>query len=393
MRKLLAFLACFFWLANFAVFGVTTALMPPPFTQFLDNNGHPLSGGFVFTYQAGTSTPQATYTDSTGATANANPIVLDAGGFPSSGGNRVGVWLQSGLSYKIVVQNFASVQQWAADNVVEFLGSSVAGGSTTQVQYNCSGSFCGNAGFTYTVGSQTANLVALNLTSGGTFAGSIGGTPTFTGALVFSGNPSFTGSPSFSTGTPVFNNGANMGTGTFSGANTFSGNKIFSGTPVFQTGASLTGTFSGNPAFSGTPSFSGTPTYSNGATFSSISPTAPTASPGDNTTKVATTAFVAAAIPAVSGSTSVHIGSLYFQWATGPTRGNSEGTDTTNLPVTCPTAIDNVQVTYVKESPGSGSDDAWYQIDSTTTSTVVTFKQSTGGTSANSHPYVFVVCH
>jgi len=63
------------------------------------------------------------------------------------------------------------------------------------------------------------------------------------------------------------------------------------------------------------------------------------------------------------------------------------------MPVTCATAVDNVQVTYVKESAGSGSDDAWYQVDSTTLSTVVTYKQSTGGTSANSHPFVFVVCH
>lgn len=96
--------------------------------------------------------------------------------------------------------------------------------------------------------------------------------------------------------------------------------------------------------------------------------------------------------PGVSGSVTFGAG-LIMQWAEGPQRGNSEGTDTTNLPVTCPTAVDHVQVTYEKQVPGAASDDAWYQVDSFTTSTVVTYKQSTGGTSANSKPFVFVICH
>lgn len=87
------------------------------------------------------------------------------------------------------------------------------------------------------------------------------------------------------------------------------------------------------------------------------------------------------------------LGGLLLQWNIGPTRGNSEGTDTTTMPQTCATQVDNVQVTYVKEVPGAAADDAWYQVDSTTTSTVVTYKQSTGGTSANSHPFVFMICH
>ena len=45
--------------------------------QFFDNNGTPLSGGLIYTYLAGTSTPQATYTTSSGNVANSNPIVLD----------------------------------------------------------------------------------------------------------------------------------------------------------------------------------------------------------------------------------------------------------------------------------------------------------------------------
>ena len=38
--------------------------------QFFDNNGAPLSGGLIYTYLAGTTTPQATYTTSSGNVAN-----------------------------------------------------------------------------------------------------------------------------------------------------------------------------------------------------------------------------------------------------------------------------------------------------------------------------------
>lgn len=51
-----------------------------PVQQFFDNAGLPLAGGKVCQYQAGTTTPQATYTDSTAATPNANPLILDSAG-------------------------------------------------------------------------------------------------------------------------------------------------------------------------------------------------------------------------------------------------------------------------------------------------------------------------
>jgi hypothetical protein len=38
-----------------------------PGAQFFDDNGDPLTGGKVYTYAAGTTTPLATYTTSTGA--------------------------------------------------------------------------------------------------------------------------------------------------------------------------------------------------------------------------------------------------------------------------------------------------------------------------------------
>ena len=48
--------------------------------QAFDDNGDPYAGGLLFTYTAGSSTKKTAYQDSTGLTAHANPIVLDAGG-------------------------------------------------------------------------------------------------------------------------------------------------------------------------------------------------------------------------------------------------------------------------------------------------------------------------
>jgi hypothetical protein len=48
--------------------------------QFFDNNGVILTGGKIYAYAAGTTTPQAVYTSVSGATPHANPIVLDSAG-------------------------------------------------------------------------------------------------------------------------------------------------------------------------------------------------------------------------------------------------------------------------------------------------------------------------
>ena len=48
--------------------------------QFFSNSGVPLSGGKIFSYAAGTTTPQATYTSSSGLTPHSNPIILDSAG-------------------------------------------------------------------------------------------------------------------------------------------------------------------------------------------------------------------------------------------------------------------------------------------------------------------------
>ncbi len=64
--------------------------------QFLDNNGVPLTSGVLYSYQAGTTTQQATFTDSSGTIANPNPI-------PFGSGARVSIWLTAGQFYKFVL--------------------------------------------------------------------------------------------------------------------------------------------------------------------------------------------------------------------------------------------------------------------------------------------------
>lgn len=82
--------------------------------QFFDNNGAILTGGLVYTYAAGTTTPQATYTTSSGATAHTNPIVLDSAGRVPSGGE---IWLTDAIAYKFLLKTSTAVTIGTYDNV------------------------------------------------------------------------------------------------------------------------------------------------------------------------------------------------------------------------------------------------------------------------------------
>ena len=86
-----------------------TSLSPTPKLQFFDANGAPLAGGLLYTYAAGTTTPLASYTDSTGLIANTNPIVLDSRG-------EANVWLAT-ASYKLALYTSVNVLIWTVDNI------------------------------------------------------------------------------------------------------------------------------------------------------------------------------------------------------------------------------------------------------------------------------------
>jgi hypothetical protein len=93
--------------------------------QFFDNNGEPLNGGLIYTYQAGSTTPLASYTTISGNVANTNPIVLDASGRPPTD-----VWLTYGYFYKFVVKTSAAVTIGTYDNIYGIIGVQSSSGTT-----------------------------------------------------------------------------------------------------------------------------------------------------------------------------------------------------------------------------------------------------------------------
>jgi hypothetical protein len=80
--------------------------------QFFSNAGVVLQGGKLFTYIAGSSTPQATWTDSTQAVQNANPIVFDAAGRPPNE-----IWLANGIAYKFILKDANNNTLGTWDNI------------------------------------------------------------------------------------------------------------------------------------------------------------------------------------------------------------------------------------------------------------------------------------
>ena len=93
--------------------------------QFFTILGQPLAGGKIYTYQAGSSTPLATYTDNTGATANANPIVLGTDGRPATE-----IWLTYGYNYKFVLKDANDTTIQTYDNLYGIIGTQPASGAT-----------------------------------------------------------------------------------------------------------------------------------------------------------------------------------------------------------------------------------------------------------------------
>jgi hypothetical protein len=87
--------------------------------QFFDNNGVPLAGGLIYTYAAGTTTPQATYTSNSGSIAQSNPIVLDSSGRVPSGE----IWLLQVIPYKFVLQTSGGTTIGTYDNISSIAGS------------------------------------------------------------------------------------------------------------------------------------------------------------------------------------------------------------------------------------------------------------------------------
>lgn len=91
---------------------MTAQLSPVPVAKFFSNDGFPLAFGQLTTYVAGTTTPQATYVDSTQTTQNTNPIQLNFRG-------ECNLWLDPTKTYKFLLQDLFgnTIPGWPIDNI------------------------------------------------------------------------------------------------------------------------------------------------------------------------------------------------------------------------------------------------------------------------------------
>lgn len=115
-RKIRSLYALLAFLFLFVVSGADSAtLFNYPKFKAHTSTGAPLSGGKLYTYSPGTTTPKATYSDKAHTTANANPTILDAYGEAT-------IYTQG--YYKFVLKTSAGTTLWTMDNITG-AGSSV----------------------------------------------------------------------------------------------------------------------------------------------------------------------------------------------------------------------------------------------------------------------------
>ncbi len=113
------------------------AKLPIPNLTFspLGTGGLAVPGGVLYTYVAGGTTPQNTFTDETGVSANTNPVILDSTG-------NANVWLTPGASYRFDLYDSNGVLLRTVDNVP---GGTLAGQSSVTANYVFAGPTSGGA--------------------------------------------------------------------------------------------------------------------------------------------------------------------------------------------------------------------------------------------------------
>ena len=122
--------------------------------QFFNNSGVPLSGGLLYTYAAGTSTPAITYTSSNGVTPLANPIVLNAGGRIPTGE----IWVTDGISYKFVLKDSTDTLIATWDNILGINSNFITFTSQEEVVTATQGQTVFTTSITYTVGTNNLSV-------------------------------------------------------------------------------------------------------------------------------------------------------------------------------------------------------------------------------------------
>jgi hypothetical protein len=178
-----------------------TAVPFNPFVTYTDNSGNPLVGGKIYTYAAGTTTPQASYTDATGTTPATNPIILDSNGRSPYGA----IW-GSG-SYKFVLADSTGATIQTDDAISAVFGSGdmtkaiydaaniaqqLVGTSATQTLTNKNLSFNCTldtlvTGVTQTAGDNSTKIATTAYVDNQGASAWVAYTPTFTGFGTVSG--------------------------------------------------------------------------------------------------------------------------------------------------------------------------------------------------------------
>lgn len=249
--------------------------------QFFDNNGHPLNGGRIYSYQANSnSIEQPTYVNNGGNSQNTNPIILDSSGRPTTE-----IWLDNSLQYHLILtDNQGSILE-DRDNVTgsEFQFITMPGTPNYLWGTDDGTTTAAYATDTLTVGhaknavDSTNAIYAQHLRD----SGIVGGDP-------------MTFSTSTGTGSP----------------NAIWGSNDNINSNLYPLGEISVSEFNNDVPYAAinSPSFSGTPQ-------------APTPTNGTNNNQLATTAFVQAAVASSSGSQSLTTngykdlpGGLIMQW-------------------------------------------------------------------------------
>lgn len=96
-----------FFLIMIPVWVFAVSLAGSPIFQAFDGDGLPLSGGKLYTYEVGSTTPKTTYQDKDSAAAHTNPIILDSRG-------EAEIWWNG--AYKLILKDSSDTTIWTVDN-------------------------------------------------------------------------------------------------------------------------------------------------------------------------------------------------------------------------------------------------------------------------------------
>ena len=122
--------------------------------QFFDNDGNVLSGGKIYTYAAGTSTPAATYTSSNGTIAHSNPIILDSAGRVPTGE----IWLTDSINYKFVLKDANDALIATYDNISGINSNFISFTNSQQIITATAGQTVFNLSISYQPGTNSLSV-------------------------------------------------------------------------------------------------------------------------------------------------------------------------------------------------------------------------------------------